>query len=272
MTESLLPKSALVKRLLMIALMILGIVYIAQHTVEPRTATSGSQSEFSKDAPQEQNEEIYVSLQEIMPEEPKSEHLAKPESRPPKPQHFNRYDDASINKGRKIAGDNGQMIGSLPPISAKYQQTLGFQAYASSMNKIGGRFFIIDEVKGEILCGLDLKNEKLTSTGNLFGLSPRSREVDEPQLNEYLVAAKNEYGLGHYKTILLLPLEIDHYIIGAISRTLETKRLEINEFKKFDGVYVKKDDNFYLGIYKGHLKDGTNHSLNISIALQGGQS
>lgn len=175
---------------------------------------------------------------------------------------------ALSSQGKQLVGKNGQQMGSFPCIVANYRKHLGIHGYLKSMAALGGRFFVLNTTSTHIEAEIDFDNKRLVAKGSLAGLSPRSRLIDaEPVIADYLRMAKRKFGMGNYTVILLLPMEIDHYIIGAINNSIEALGKNIKEFSAFQGVYVRRNRDLDIGIYEGTLKTGAKQRLNVSIKL-----
>ena len=121
---------------------------------------------------------------------------------------------------------------------------------------------------GEIVARIDFDTRSLSLEKNLKGLSPRSRLIEkEPSLYRYTEAAKRSFGNATYEVILLVPREVDQYIIGTLSDVANKSGGDIKRFSYFRGIYVQRGNNLILGIFEGKLKNGPAKKLNVSIQL-----
>lgn len=258
-----------VKNLVLLSLIFLGGWYLSV------TLSSGLPQENKQDKKEEAivSRKISVSLRVIPKDEPEvPDKSADRKSRDSKKNNVQAMSyvqtSALSSEGKQLVGGNGQKIGSFPCIVANYRKYLGIHRYLKSMAALRGRFFVLNTASNHIEAEIDFDNKRLVDKGSLAGLSPRSRLIeDEPVITDYLRLAKRKFGMGNYTVILLLPMEIDHYIIGAINKSIKALGKNINEFSTFEGVYVRQNRDLDLGIYKGTLKTGAKQRLNISIKL-----
>lgn len=257
-----------VKNLVLLSLIFLGVWYLSLTLL---SAPPKENRQSKKEATV--SRKIAVSLRVIpkdMPEVPNKSSDRKSRDSKKKNVQAMSYTQTSAlsSEGKRLVGKNGQKIGSFPCIIANYRKYLGIHGYLKSMAALGGRFFVLNTGSTYIEAEIDVANKRLVDKGSLAGLSPRSRLIEgEPVIADYLRLAKRKFGMGNYTVILLLPMEIDHYIIGAINNSIEVLGKNIKEFSTFQGVYVRRNKDLDLGIYEGTLKTGAKQRLNISIKL-----
>ena len=173
-----------------------------------------------------------------------------------------------INKGRKIIGNHGEMIGGFPEIIARYRKTLGFYQYLGSIRGIGGRFFIRDKERKRLAAEIDFDAGQLTAIDALINLSPRSREITgESGITRYIKLAEHSYGPSTYSIILLLPLNVDYFLLAGMEEILKKEALSNRDFISFNGIYKKKNDDLILEIISGRLKNGKTKKMGVSFNL-----
>ncbi len=263
----------------MLALIISGIVYLICYwpignedkvvTVKPLPSDAPKVAEEKK-----KEEKAYITLRGI---EKKNEVKGPPETIRPVEKKGNTskpaklrygYSNRFMAKGRDLIGAQGQKIGSFPEISVNYRVKLGINGYLEQMQGIGGRFFIYDRRKNRLVAELDLKAERLVSLSSLHDLSPRSRSVgSETVLTRYINYAQAKYGSGDYIITLLIPLAVDHQIVGVLNDAAKKMRTEIQDYRKFYGYYTIRQSRLKLHISKGKLKNGKGKRMNITIDL-----
>lgn len=173
-----------------------------------------------------------------------------------------------INQGRRIIGNHGEMIGGFPEIIARYRKTLGFYQYFRSINEIGGRFFIMDKDRKRLVAEIDFDSGQLAEIGDLINLSPRSREITgESGIARYTKIAEHYYGPSTYSITLLLPLDVDCFLVAGLEEALKEEGLSNSDFICFNGRYKKKADDLVLEINSGRLKNGETKRMKISFNL-----
>jgi len=258
-----------IKKSFLIVLILIGLSYLLTYKPAPRFP------KISKKIPKNNEpEQIYISLR-VLPKiekkqlEKKKKQKTVLNTKKEVARHFKyTHKKVFVDKGKELLGEKGKKIGFFPEIKVNYRKYLGITKYLTVMNSLGGKFYIINMGTGQIAARIDLDARKLSLQKKLAGLSPRSRLIeDEPSLFKYIDAAKVEFGKGDYEVILLLPLEIDHYIIGALSDITKNLGNDIMQFSSFCGVYVLKGNDLFLGIYKGKFKNGKMKHLNASMKL-----
>lgn len=173
-----------------------------------------------------------------------------------------------INQGRKIIGDHGEMIGGFPEVVARYRRTLGFYQYLGSINEIGGRFFVMDKGHKKLVAEINFDSERLEEIDDLANLSPRSREITgESGVSRYMELAEYYYGPSTYSIVLLLPLNVDYFLVAGMEESLKEEGLSNRDFICFNGIYKKQGDDLILEIISGRLKNGETKRMKVSFNL-----
>lgn len=173
-----------------------------------------------------------------------------------------------IEHGKKMVGNRGELIGEFPEVTARYRSTLGFSNYIKLMKKIGGRFFIFDKENRRLVAEIDFDSKGLKPLGDLSNLSPRSREISgEPEISRYKRLAEAYYGPCTYSMVLLLPMNIDCFLIAGIEQYLKGMGLANKDFISFDGIYRRQGNDLILEILSGKLRSGKVKTINARFNL-----
>ena len=173
-----------------------------------------------------------------------------------------------LDTGEEMIGKEGEKLGKYPSFIVDYRKTMGFQRYARSLLRIGGRFFIMDMNRKNLKAEIDIESGSLKEVVNLEGLSPRSRNIsNESETDVYLRTAQKEYGYSNYSVVLLLPLTIDSLLIAGMEESLKEVNLSNADFYCFRGLYKKGKDGLVLNIISGRKKDGNSLPLDIAFNL-----
>lgn len=277
------------KNIILCTMILIGFIYIIHcsrmansRTAEtiipepPKQAIARKKSEEKrvkvsiKPEPMPQPEEKEIAKQESAPKaDPHKAAKQESDSAPPK-QTF-APSAAIVKAGANLTGKKGEKIGAFPQIVADYNAKLGINRYMAAMNAMGGRFYILDKQLGKIKCRIDVANQTLVPKGSLWGLSPRSRAVNnEPALAPLLEQARKEYGAGDYGIILLIPLNVDQYLIGALDKGMRQLNRNLKNISMFKGYYAQRGNELYLNVQSANMKQGSRLPLNFIIRL--GQS
>lgn len=277
--NSIIDKVELLKKIIFIILILMGVCYLFSYTRNNKILISEKieiQKEKQEEPADKTPERIEIILRTLPPEntiEKKRTANKKSMNNISKyrsvPEHLQYIKAKSlIDSGKQFLGKNGLKVGSFPVINVNYRKFLGINEYLKEMQRIGGRFYIMNLRTGTIADRVNFAQKQLVPKGSLEGLSPRSRLIEkEPSMSKYIKNAENKYGKGNYAVILLVPLKIEQYIIGAINDAASRQGCDIKMFSSFNGLYIKKNKILYLGINKGVLKNNDKKPLNISIAL-----
>lgn len=173
-----------------------------------------------------------------------------------------------LDTGKEMIGKEGERLGKYPSFTVDYRKTLGFQRYARSLLKIGGRFFVMDMKRKKLKAEIDIGSGTLKEIEDLKGFSPRSRNISsESATYMYLRTAQKKYGHSHYSVVLLLPLTIDSLLVAGMEESLKELNLSNTDFYYFRGLYKKGKDGLILDIISGRKKDGNTIPLDIAFNL-----
>ena len=159
-------------------------------------------------------------------------------------------------------------IGALPTISADYRRHLGFERYVRKVREAGGRFLLYDPFSGSVLSEVDPLTGRTFPARDLDGLSPRSRRIrSEPAVAGILSRSKAEFGVAGAEVILLLPFDLDAYLIGGMECALRDDGMNLEDFTEFRGVYLLENDRLVLRIDSGIFKGGGSQELTLRFSL-----
>ena len=181
-------------------------------------------------------------------------------------------DQNMIELGRKVINTNA----SVPIVLASYDQ-IGFQSYIRRMKNLGGRLYIGDAEAQEILAEVLVSDYsgRLSFDGvnesrkyELDGMALfRPREISgEPLVDEALDYAKRVYGKRDLRCVVLLPLDKEAAILGALKKYLDCTPYKVSEFDLVWGNYEHSSSEFALRLEKGHLYD-SDRIVNLNILL-----
>jgi hypothetical protein len=172
--------------------------------------------------------------------------------------------------GRSLLGVDGKQSGTIPPITMDYQRTLGWRGYIEAMERLGGRFVILDRRTDRVRGLVDLCKSDVIPTrdADLLGLSPRLREIQQEDATGPLMArARAKFGEGDYALVLLLPLNVDFDIVGGIAKRLADSGIDIKTVARVLGEYEGPAGALRLQAREVVFRDGRLSSVNFTIDL-----
>lgn len=188
-----------------------------------------------------------------------------------------RLDNHMIHVGRQLIDKNS----SIPIVQASYKR-IGFEHYLKKMKDMGGRLFVGDASKQRILAevivgnhsgryrfsGLDEGKKDELDGMALF----RPREISgEPLVNEILNYAWRFFKHSDLRSVILLPLDKEAAILGALKEYLNTSGYHISQFDIVWGEYFQEGRQFGLKVEKGRIsKTGEIVYLDMILSMQGG--
>lgn len=173
-----------------------------------------------------------------------------------------------VNKGIKMVGRQGEHLGEFPSFTTEYRHTIGAEGYINLIRRSGGRFFIFDTKGKYLVAEIDTASRRLKRLSRLSKLSPRSRDItSEDALQKYINEAARRHGPSEYAVVMLFPLKVDAFLIGAIEDYLETIGKNSKDFFNFQGRYERKGNDLILRVVSGTLKNGSKLMLNSTLNL-----
>ena len=173
-------------------------------------------------------------------------------------------------KGKRLIGTKGQKIGAFPAITIDNEKHLSTREYVQAMLGIGARFTVLEVNSRRFAGDIDFRHERLVPFKGLDGMSPKTRFVKgeaHDSMDRYIRQARDRRGGGKYVIALLLPLEIDHYVAGAIADALVRKGIATNDVSELSGCYRKDDGTISMEIETVHIKGGNTLPINIRLRL-----
>lgn len=164
-----------------------------------------------------------------------------------------------IVEGRKLIDKNS----SVPIVLASYDR-IGFESYLKKMRDIGGRLFVGDAKKQIILAEVILDNRygkynfirlDERKKDDLEGMALfRPREIsDEALVNEILNCSWQFSKGSDLRCVILLPLDKEAAILGALKDYLNVCGYHISKFDIVWGNYFQTGNQFGLRVEKGRI-------------------
>lgn len=172
---------------------------------------------------------------------------------------------------------------SVPIVQASYDR-IGFDFYLKKMRDMGGRLFVGDAVQQKILAEAIIDN--YDGTYKCFGMDEgkkdeldgmalfRPREianeilVDEILVDEILNYAGRTFGARDLRCVVLLPLDKEAAILGALKEYLNESGYNISQFDVVWGNYFQKSRQFGLKVKSGRIsKTGEIIQLDMILTM-----
>jgi len=173
-----------------------------------------------------------------------------------------------VKQGMGMVGTQGEHLGEFPSFTAEYRQTIGVEAYIRLIRRTGGRFFIYETSRKKLVAEIDTAAQRLKHPVRLSELSPRSRDITgEGALLRYVDEAARQHGSSEYSVIILFPLEVDAFLIGAMEESLGSIGKSSRDFFSFRGRYEQQGGSLILRVLSGNLKSGSSLAVDITLNL-----
>lgn len=170
-----------------------------------------------------------------------------------------RLNNHMIDVGRKLIDKNS----SVPIVQASYDR-IGFESYLKKMRDMGGRLFVGDAIQQEILaeaivddiegkykfvCLDEGKKDSLDGMA-LF----RPREIQgEPMVDNVLDYSESIFKGRDLRCVVLLPLDREAGILGALKEYLNESGYHISQFDVVWGNYFEAGRQFGLKVERGRI-------------------
>ena len=164
-----------------------------------------------------------------------------------------------VSKGRILISRNKPM----PLIQTSYDD-IGFYRYLKHMKAIGGRLFVGDALEkrivGEaVLYDNGYQYEFVGFKDRIDDLAPmalfRPREImDEPLAIEIISRAKSQFDNGDFRCVVILPIDKEAAILGALDDYLQGHGYPISGFGMIKGRYFMSDGKLTLRLKQGVLR------------------
>lgn len=170
-----------------------------------------------------------------------------------------RLDHSMIEDGRKLISKETSI-----PIVQTSDDHIGFNYYLAKMQDMGGRLFVGDAFRHEILAEAIISKKSgrfqvVTLAGKEEGMLNgmalfRPREiVREGLVDEIISLGRQTYGDRDLRCVLILPLDLEAGILGAFNKYLNSSGYQISSFDIVWGHYLKSEDTLRLKLEKGRI-------------------
>ena len=163
-----------------------------------------------------------------------------------------------VSKGHILISRNRPM----PLIQTSYDD-IGFYRYLKHMKAIGGRLFVGDALEkrivGEaVLYDNGYQYEFIGFKDAIDDLAPmalfRPREImGEPLAIEIISRAKSQFGNGDFRCVVILPIDKEAAIFGALDDYLQSHGYPISGFGMIKGRYFMSEEKLTLRLEQGAL-------------------
>ena len=184
-------------------------------------------------------------------------------------------DRTMIHEGRRLIDMNS----AVPVVQASYSH-IGFEKYLSKMLEMGGRLFLGNvttrEIHSEIYieerfgryCFVGLDSGKKNDLEGMALFRPREI-AGEALVNKILDCARRFCIEGELACVILLPLDKEAAILGALDRYLKASGYRLSHFHMVWGDYLDSKNRFALRIHKGQLQEnGDVVQLDMTLRMQ----
>jgi len=167
---------------------------------------------------------------------------------------------------------------SVPVVQASYNR-IGFDLYLKNMRDMGGRIFVGDAMQQKILAEAVVNN--YDGTYRCFGMDEgkkdeldgmalfRPREIaNEILVDEILNYARRTFGAGDLRCVVLLPLDKEAAILGALKEYLNKSGYNMSQFDVVWGNYLQKGWQVGLKVERGRIsKTGEIVHLDMTLTM-----
>lgn len=270
-----------------VAIMVLLLVYLVSNPAFDNPFKTDT-SESLQD--QKINDEAGRMLQTLLAEI-ETEPVVKKESEKIEPPPESLCYEKSltlVNAGKKLIGDNRSYIDTpgvftalaklgcqfyfsvLPIFIANHWRYFESPEFFSAMARLGCRFYIENQATDKLVAGIDTETGQFAPIGSIQGLSPRKRLISvDSTVEQYLDSTEKTYGQGEYQLIMMVPLKLDYYLIGAMEDAVGNTNHHIKKFVCFYGRYEPFEKGILLNIYKGKVMSSQGiHDIPVYVSLK----
>lgn len=170
-----------------------------------------------------------------------------------------RLNHRMTESGRRLIDDKV----SVPVVQASYDR-IGFNFYLKKMRDMGGRIFVGDAIQQKILAEAVVDNHD--GSYKCFGMDEgkkdeldgmalfRPREIaNEILVDEILNYARRTFGPRDLRCVILLPLDKEAAILGALKEYLNKSGYNISQFDVVWGDYFQAGLEFGLKVEKARM-------------------
>ena len=183
-----------------------------------------------------------------------------------------QLNNSMIVKGLKLIDNNS----SVPIVMASYDR-IGFESYLKKMRDIGGRLFVGDAKKQIILAEVILDNRygkysfirlDERKKDDLEGMALfRPREITGEALVNEILNYSWQFSKGSdLRCVILLPLDKEAAILGALKDYLNLCGYHISKFDIVWGNYFQAGEQFGLRVENGRISK-TNEIVGLDMTL-----
>lgn len=165
---------------------------------------------------------------------------------------------------------------SVPIVQASYDR-VGFNFYLKKMRDMGGRLFVGDAAQQKILAEVIVDN--YDGSYRCFGMDEgkkheldgmalfRPREIaNEILVDEILNYARQTFGARDLRCVVLLPLDKEAAILGALKEYLNKSGYNISQFDVVWGDYFQAGLEFGLKVEKARVSK-TREMIHLDMTL-----
>lgn len=152
---------------------------------------------------------------------------------------------------------------------------IGFHAYLSIMQEMGGRVFVGSGSARKLLAeAVFHDNGELSFVGFKEGapeteglaISRPHEIINEGIVETVLASARRSFGGSDLRCVVILPLDSEAAFIGGIAESVAGTGFKLADFSHFEGSYIIHDVPALM-IRKGTLKDGKRVPINYTLVL-----
>ena len=108
-----------------------------------------------------------VKLRSIVESEEKPKPQPEPKPGPEPTPRTRKPTSDLVARGQDIIERKKLQEGALPTFSVDYRRHLGFKTYVRQMRRIGGRFFVLDRTRRDLIAELGTGGVALSTVGNV---------------------------------------------------------------------------------------------------------
>ena len=166
---------------------------------------------------------------------------------------------------------------SVPIVQASYDR-IGFGRYLKRMHEMGGKLFVGDALRGEILAKVlifyngkgeysfqGLESENMEGTLDSMALF-RPREISGEELIREVLLYSGSRFKGDLRCVILLPIEKEAAILGSLKEYLNIGEFDISAFDLVWGHYFDSGNEFGLKLESGQIFR-TGEIINLDMTL-----
>ena len=230
--------------------------------------------------PSAQPATMRVEIRPIEAEEPQEEPQEPPQEQPPEPMPTPEEPvtppappEPQVGPARPTASSStpASPEGGMIPITADYETFLGFQAYVSLMQNVGGAFYVYNTATGKIISQVDPLSGTFSEVDmhKISRMSPRMREISSELSVTRLTrdaAARFSLSPAQVQIIMLLPDRFDQRLMQELRSHLKKQGIPESEVIGAEGIYRRTGSTIVLQIHTLRTTSGE-QTVNLTIPL-----